>query len=365
MKKLLFAALTLAVAVAPVARPSAQSPGQGRIVQKVIVKVNGEIFTLTELEFRQVMALREMDQQVRNAADLNTNAGLQKALNQVTPGLLVEAVDELILVQRGRELGVKFTDADFKAALTNLREANPSIKDDAQLEAALKSEGYTLEELRVNFERSRIIQVVQQQDILKNVTITEEESRQYYKAHPEEFIKPSTVTVREISINVPTDTVGGQATVNVAADEAARATIMAVRERAQKGEDFVALVAEVSESGTKANGGLIGPVNTADLAPAAAAMIEKLSVGEVGQPLRTRTGYQLIKLDSRTTAEPEAFESVGDKIAQKILEERLEVEKDKFLTRMRGQALIEWKDEQYRKMFEAEMTARAKGGLQP
>ena len=339
---------------------SAQGPvTQGTIIQKIVVKVNGEILTQTEIEQLQIRALRQQNRQVTEK-DLATDAGLRTALAAVTPTLLADAVDELLLMQHGRELDIKFTDEQFKDSLERIKQENKI--DDKQLLAALQQEGLTLDELRQNFERTYMVQMVERREIMRNMTLTEEETRQYYKAHPEEFMKPPAVTLREILVAVPVETVGGQASVNVAADEAAKEKIAAVRERALKGEDFLALINEVSQSGTKANGGLVGPVLVADLLPALGAMLEKLKPGEITEPIRSRNGYQIYKLETRTAAEPEVFEKVRNDIAQRIYESRLGTERKKFLDKLRVQALIEWKDENYKKLYEQGLAERAKSG---
>ena len=126
--------------------------------------MNGEIFTLTDLTQRQIQVLRDKNRQVRNAEDLQNDAALRQALAEVTPDILVEAVDELLLVQRGRELGVKLSDQQFKQALDNIKKENKL--DDAGLAKALSQEGITLAELRQNFERSHLMRAVQQNEIM-------------------------------------------------------------------------------------------------------------------------------------------------------------------------------------------------------
>ena len=105
MKRIVAAcAMAAGVAAAMTGGPVAaqtQAP-QGLIIQKVIVKVNGEIFTQTELEFRQIQVLRDQNRQVRQALDLTTDPGLRAALADITPTLLLDAVDELMFVQHGR-----------------------------------------------------------------------------------------------------------------------------------------------------------------------------------------------------------------------------------------------------------------------
>src|SRR2546430_2475496 len=76
------------------------------ILEQVLVKVNGEIFTKTDLETRQVSEIRQRGKTL----DLSTPQGneeLRKAIAEVTPGLLVSVVDEMLIVQRGKELGYR------------------------------------------------------------------------------------------------------------------------------------------------------------------------------------------------------------------------------------------------------------------
>ena len=81
------------------------SPQRTDIIEQVLVKVNGEIITKTDLEARQIAALRQKNPNLRPDSD----AALQKALAEVTPAVIVDAVDELLMVQRGKELGYTMT----------------------------------------------------------------------------------------------------------------------------------------------------------------------------------------------------------------------------------------------------------------
>jgi peptidyl-prolyl cis-trans isomerase SurA len=351
--KHVLAAVTCALVLSP-AWPPLAAQTKPLVIQKVIVKVNGEIFTLTELTQRQIQALRDQQKQV-TPETLQNDSALRKAVEDVTPMILTEAVDELLLVQRGRELGVKFTDEQFKQAIENIKKENKL--DDVGLARALQQEGLTLQELRQNFERSYLMRAVQQQEIAPAMSITDEEKRQYYSAHTDEFRTQATVTIRELLVLVPVSPQG----INVAADEAAKAKIETARERANKGEDFAKIVAELSDSGSKANGGLISGVVVEELLPAVAAAVGKLKPGEISETLRNEKGYVIFKLEARTEAEPLPLEKVRDAITQRIYETRLDGETKKFLDKLRAQALIEWKDDGYKQMYEKARSAKAGG----
>src|SRR5688572_12408487 len=88
--------LIVAFAAALVAGVAAQGlpPAQPKsaIVEKIIVKVNGEILTQSELELEQIETLQQQkNAKIVDAKQLSTDPGLLKALQEITPRLLVEA----------------------------------------------------------------------------------------------------------------------------------------------------------------------------------------------------------------------------------------------------------------------------------
>ncbi|MBK9241143.1 MAG: SurA N-terminal domain-containing protein [Acidobacteria bacterium] len=267
MKRIVMSAVALAVASAGVLAAQAPAPAvQSRpvVLQKVLVKVNGAIFTKTELEELQIEALREQAQRELTPMDLQNDAALREQLIKITPEIIANAVDYLIVIQRGRELGLRLSDAQFKDYIEGIKKDNQL--DDKTFQLAMQQQGMTMEILRKRLEKEYLSQGVMSRDVAPRIAITEEEARQYYRAHPDEFMKPTMITVREISVLVPSEARAGEQVVNVALDEAALAKINAARERALKGEDFATLVTEFSQSGSKANGGLIGPLNLNELA---------------------------------------------------------------------------------------------------
>ncbi len=336
---------------------------QAQIIERVLVKVNGDILTQTELEERQTAAIR-----ARMGADfkpemINNSAELKKAVDEVTPQLLVEAIDELLLLQMGKEKGYQLSDEQFQGWLDNLRKEQ-NLTDDAKFTAALKQEGMSIEDLRKNVEKQFLVGQVQRDEVGSKLSITEEEARQYYLTHKQEFVEPATVTLREILIEVPPATQGGQSAISVAKLDEAEAQATALRARLLAGEDFAKVAAEASASPSKANGGLIGPMNLAEVSASLQELIGKMKPGDITQPIRTNKGVQILKLETIKPSAVQPFESVRDLVADRVHNARQQVEVRKFLARVRGQALIEWKNDTLKKMYEAQVAQDPPGGVQ-
>ena len=264
--------------------PASFAVAGAEVIEQILVKVNGEIFTKSDLEARQVAALRQqLGQQVDLKSD-PSDAQLRKMLNDVTPDLIVSVVDEMLVVQRGKELGYKLGEEQFQSVLANIKKDN-KIESDEQLQAALKQENMTLADLRRNLERQMLMQRVQQNEVLGRIAVSQEEARKYYDAHQSEFTKPQTITLREITVAVP----GDGTRINVGIDEEAREKTEQIRGRLLAGESFEKLAADLSDSPSRANAGLIGPFSVGDLAADLRKRIETMKVGDISEILRSPT----------------------------------------------------------------------------
>ncbi len=330
------------------------------VIEQVLVKVNGEIFTKSDLEQRQIAALRARNRGVTER-DLKNDEELKKALAEITPGIVVQAVDELLMLQRAKEMSLKLTDEKFNEVIGRIRKDN-KLDDQKSFEAALKQEGLTLEELRQQIERDMLINQVTQQDVMQKIAITEEETKKYYEEHKAEFTTPASVTLREILVNVPDRAPAGslnagQAGINVGLDEEAKAKAEGLRERALKGEDFAKMATAESDAPSKANGGVIGPINKTELAPGLQKVLDGLKVGGISEPIRIAKGWQILKLESSSPTVTLPFDQAREQVTNKVFLSKRGAEMEKYVKRMRDQAIIEWKNEEIKKVYEQGLAA--------
>ena len=158
------------------------APVRADILEQVLVKVNGEIITKTELEQRQIAAVRQKQPTLRVDDDLE----LKKVLAEVTPQVIVDAIDELLMVQRGKELGYTMSNEQFTSILDNIKKEN-KIESEAALADALKQEGMTMADLRRQLERQMLISRVQQTEIGAKLQVTDVETKAYYDANQSVF----------------------------------------------------------------------------------------------------------------------------------------------------------------------------------
>ena len=338
----LFAAALLLVAVTVAAQPPAANVDPTlRIVERILVKVNGEIITQSDLEERQVAAIRARGVQP------STNAELMQLIQEVTPEVLSAAIEELLLVERGRELGYGLSDDQFNDYFESLKEDNGIESDEQFVEMLEQQEGMTLEDFRRLVERQMLAGQVQQVEILNRVTITDVEAREYYDTHIGEFTEPAVVTLREILVEGPEDPA-----TSLMADRRAREEAEAARQRLLDGEPFEAVAAAVSDAPSSENGGLIGPFQLGEVSEGIRELIDALEPGSVSDVRRTPQGYQILQLEEMVGDVVQPFDDVRDEISQRVFGDRRSAAYQEYLDELYAEAIIDWKSEELQQAYE-------------
>jgi parvulin-like peptidyl-prolyl isomerase len=127
-----------------------------------------------------------------------------------------------------------------------------------------------------------------------------------------------------------------------------------------KGEAFDKVAAEVSDAPSNANGGLIGPIPKTELSAEMVNIIGAMKVGEITQVIPMGGGYEIFKLESTIASTTLPFEQARSQIADKIGSERQEKALQAYIKKLRAQAIIDWKNPEIHKAWEAGVAAQDK-----
>ncbi len=114
----------------------------------------------------------------------------------------------------------------------------------------------------------------------------------YFREHRADYERPSQVHLSFVSVSRKT---------NQADSVAARARADSILEELRGGGDFAEIaMRESADSVSRANGGDLGDLTLGRTAPAFEQAALALRPGQISQPVLTRFGYHIIKLDSKT-----------------------------------------------------------------
>jgi peptidyl-prolyl cis-trans isomerase SurA len=325
-------------------------PLRAEIIEQILVKVNGEIITLSDFERRQMGVLRERPELAKLPAG---SPQIAQAVAEVTPALILDAVDDLLMLQRAHEHGWALSAEQTTRIIGDMRKSN-NLEDDAMFKKALDSEGMTEAELRKNIEREMLITQVRRVDVVEKINVTDEEIREYYTAHAGEFTTPSEVTLREILIAVPTT----DRDINVAQQDAALEQANQVHARLVAGESFARLVTEFSASPTKNSGGLVGPLQLDHLDPRLQEKIAPLKIGGISEVIATNRGYQIFMLEARSETKVRSLEEARADVARRLADSKSVSATLKYLEKLREQARIDWRNDELKRAYEKALVTR-------
>jgi peptidyl-prolyl cis-trans isomerase SurA len=287
------------------------------VIERVIVAVNGDIVTLSEFEARQLGAIQ--------AARIGQDQ-IPAFLQENNARLLQEAVDELLVIQRADQLGLRLPPGAIDEVVRKNIMEQHKIANEAELQRQLRREGMTLDDLKRQIERSILHRQVLSTEIPPS-TVTEAEARTYYDEHQDEFTRPATIKLAEIFVDADRP------------DALQRASEL--RQRAVAGEDFAVLARSESDAATAESGGDLGTLVLGEINPDIERIAGGLEPGGISEPHQTLAGYRILRLVERTDASVDPFETVKQKILGDLSSARRREDFESYVAKLREDAIID------------------------
>jgi peptidyl-prolyl cis-trans isomerase SurA len=256
----------------------------GVLLDRVVAIVNEGMVTESELNEQMTIIRQRLEGQ-------NTQLPPDDVMRkQVLDRLIVQEIQ----FQRAARIGLKITDEQVNGALTDIAQRNNMTL--AQLPAAVAAQGMDYASYRDNVRREITLQGLRQRDVLGKINVTPRELDLYMeriKKMPSDSLQ---YNVSHILIAVAED--ASQAQVEELSRRAED-----VYSRAVANEDFAKLAVANSNSQSALEGGALGWRRGPELPTFLAEVVVGMKAGDVSKPLRTPTGFHIIKLNEVRGAE--------------------------------------------------------------
>ena len=209
-----------------------------------------------------------------------------------------QVLERLILqeiqAQRAKHVGLTISDEQLNGALQEIAQRNKIPFD--QLPTALAAQGSRLQAVpRVHAQGADTVSTLRQRDVIAHINVSPHEleqflERQQSSAANDEF------NVSHILLSLP-----AAATPQQLEEITRKAQDLAAR--AAKGEDFGELAIANSNSQTALDGGQLGWRKGTQLPQFILELVTKMKPGEVSEPVRTPSGFHIVKLNERRGGE--------------------------------------------------------------
>ncbi|HEY3698390.1 MAG TPA: SurA N-terminal domain-containing protein [Spongiibacteraceae bacterium] len=201
-------------------------------------------------------------------------------------------------------------------------------------------------------------------DLANKISVSDADSEAYYREHSDQFLRDERVKLEYIELRAedfaaPLDdaTLKAEYDREMAADkniterraahilieinsqrneQQARELADSIAKKIAAGEDFTKLAAQYSDDlGSKNSGGDLGMSTGATFPPLFEETLAKMRVGEVSAPVKSESGFHLIKLVDQQTKEQPTFAEKKAEITQRLLQAKAQPELLKNVEKLR------------------------------
>ncbi len=268
------------------------------VVERIMAIVNDEVILLSEVE-SIVSPLRKQYEAVYQGEEL------AKKLAQAKEEVLNKLIETKILLQEAKGRGVEAAPQEVEAMLENVKKTFESEDTFAQ---ALEEQKLTLSDFSKRLEDQLRIKRLVDQEVRLKIDVGIDEMQNYYEINKTKFFHETQYKLKHVLIkDSPPE-----------AEKKAQEALAKIKE----GEDFSIIARKYSEDPNASSGGDLGFLEKDKLIPEIREAIDTLKVGEISGVIKTRLGYQIIKIEAVKDAEEKSFDEVKEEIKQELFQEK-------------------------------------------
>ncbi|MCS6951643.1 MAG: peptidylprolyl isomerase [Bryobacterales bacterium] len=300
-----------------------------RVVEMIVAKVNNEIITASDLK----RSRDQLEAELRRRG--LSGAKLEAELKEREKDILRDRIDELLLIQRGRELNIN-VDPEVSKYLADIQLQYKIADQDKFHDWIREQTGMSFEDFKAEIKNNFLTRRVIGQEVGSKINIPRAEVEKYYNENKQEFIREERVFLREILVS----TEGKPESELPALEKKAKDLV----ERARKGERFGELARDHSDAVTAQNLGELGWFRRADLNPQIVEHVFGKERGHVTDPIRIPNGFLILRVEEAHKAGLASLEEVQNEIMEKLYMPRFQPALRNYLTKLRMDAFLEIRD---------------------
>jgi parvulin-like peptidyl-prolyl isomerase len=299
-----------------------------KVVDQIVAKVNGDI--VSQDEILKVSREAQMEMKAQGVQ----GAQAQQMLDQKLRDALRDRIDELLLIQKGKELNVN-VDSEISRYMASLQRQSGITDSEKFHEYVRQQSGMTYEDFVAEAKNQALTREVVGQEVGRRIAVTDKEIQAYYDAHKSDFVREEKVFLSEILISTQNKDEAGMAAAKKKAD-----TIAA---EAKKGERFAELAKNNSDAGTAKDGGALGGYKQGELAKEIEDAVWNLPKGGITLPIKIPTGYEVFRVEDHTKAGLAPLVDVRAEIENALYGPKMQPKVREYLTQLRTQAFLQIK----------------------
>jgi parvulin-like peptidyl-prolyl isomerase len=341
-------------------------PAKAKVVEELAARVNNEAVTISDYQ-RAKEALAE-----QYAAAMPDFFKQKDADAQIEKAALDKLVDEALLRQKAEALKLKVYERELETGVGEIRKRFSRTPDGAQLptekaeeafRAELKKEGVTMEEFRERIRKQLMVQKLVQETIKSRAKMPGDAETKAYFDNISLVLKGEEASVKGLDAEAMQDLLavagkfkeitaerlrlrhilvkvkeGGAAEEKKAAQDKA----LALRKDLDGSLDFdEAAMKNSDDLESSKRGGDLGYIVKGMLPVEVENVAFKLQVGENSQPVESKFGWHILRLEEKRAAQKLRFEAVKEDLEQVLAQNSFAAELGSYIKELRKDAKIQ------------------------
>ena len=286
-------------------------------VNRIVAIVNEEVITQADVASFLSAMLEEGDPA---PSGQEATAMQQAALQRL--------IDQRLILQDAKRSGIQVAPDEILARLERFR--NQFASDEA-FEGSLVDSGLSKEQLKLQLHDQLMVQKAIEAKVRSTVMVSPQEVAREIGAHPELAKAGDRVRASHLLIRV---------TESRSAQEA-RALIQRIKQQLDQRASFADLAKRYSEGPQADQGGDLGWVAQGELMPELDTVIFSLQPGQVSEPLATRLGFHLVKVEERRTASSLSVSEAHRAVYQQLYQQKFQAALTRWVGELRRRAYLE------------------------
>jgi peptidyl-prolyl cis-trans isomerase SurA len=259
----------------------------GELLDRIAAVVNDGLVLKSELDAQIEAVTKRLQEQ---KVELPSQSVLKQ---QVLDRLILQEIQS----QHAKRVGLTVSDEQLNSALQEIAGRNKIPFD--QLPTALEAQGVDYKQYRESMRKELTLSTLRQRDVISHINVSPHELEQFL-ARQQSAAANDEFNVSHILLSLP-----AAATPQQLEDMTHKAQDIAAR--AAKGEDFGQLAIANSNSQTALDGGQLGWRKGSQLPEFIVQLVTKMKPGEVSEPVRTPSGFHIVKLNDRRSGEAQVI----------------------------------------------------------
>ncbi len=297
-------------------------------VEEIVAKCNGDIITRTDLG----RARQQLITELREGG--MAGPALEQALADHEKNLLRDKIDQLLLVQKAKDLNIN-VDSEVTKRMAQIQTESGIADPDKFHDYIKEQSGRSFEDFKDEMKKTMLTQRVVREEVSDKIPIKHDEVEKYYNEHKGDFVREERLYLREIFLSTDNKNEAEIA----AADKKSKDLVA----RARRGERFAEMARDNSDSLSSKSMGELPPYKKGDLAKNLEDLVWTQPKGYITDPVRTPHGFEILRVEEHQKAGQAELGEVENEVMDKLMRPRMDPAMREFLTKLRQDAFLEIK----------------------